>query len=900
MFVLPARGIVLGDAAAAFGEAGIADFALAGKHQTARGEHGFDDGGAGLARDALVALAMVVGTDIKEGVVLAVVPTDKFVLLAHKGEEATRASCTLAVAQHLVEEPTARHYGVGAEEFERSGRLHLRTDDADEILLHGQFVDDNEHLLFDNDTQRAAEGLRFAALPVELLADGHIFKGKGARFVFGRKGEFAIEIAVPEDTTVATLCRLAAAQGITLGDIVLVEGKGDMILAHNAHTDCGLFGKEFAVVVVDSIGTARARGGMEFAGNLVHFAVGHCHLAEDGDGPLGCETAEVLFARRDEQAAHIQCAWADEHLRFSLGKIAIGAVLAAWEKHHHNAVAIHRSTLLSPSEEVHIGFALSLGYGKDIEQLAKNNAFLVLAVTHKHEGGTGIAMQTIDTYGLRNESVLLEFGLLLPSQGIDFLQSVLVEFPIALQGNYTPVACLQMGMVGSGCAATRSVVEEEEVGHRPGQAVHLAEEERELLQLMAARGDGQMVRQDGEGIHQHLVLSIEGQGYLLGWAVAVAEEAGAFPEIALIYLGCCRDDAARVELYGKGMVFGGEFAGLNVAGQFLEPLLHLCPSRHLLIEETEHVLLARRSVPPFEHRTARFYLYGAQAVLVEVVAVDLVQGKGRIGVAFPAAAEVEFVKDSANAVAAREGQPQGIVLAVGSIGETDLAEDVCAEGARRTEAIDAQGIVAAIVGGPFLMGNQSRRQGVELEVHHAIRANNHSGLLLVEGFDNACQRGGTAIQVVGIQLHGISAAGGMTNGKVPATANAEVAGFGDEMYNALVGEGTDGLGRAIGGVVINDNHVEIERCFLLEDAADGIGDGALAVSDGNNYGSLHGILGLIVRKVVVFIWSQPGTDALEVFGAGALVFELHLAVGGIHIVKLYLAALAQVGLDFGI
>ena len=95
---------------------------------------------------------MVVGTDIKEGVVLAVVPTDKFVILAHKGEEATRASCALAVAQHLMEKPTARHYGVGAEEFERSGRLHLRTDDADEILLHGQFVDDNEHLLFDNDT----------------------------------------------------------------------------------------------------------------------------------------------------------------------------------------------------------------------------------------------------------------------------------------------------------------------------------------------------------------------------------------------------------------------------------------------------------------------------------------------------------------------------------------------------------------------------------------------------------------------------------------------------------------------------------------------------------------------------------------------------------------------------
>ena len=305
-------------------------------------------------------------------------------------------------------------------------------------------------------------------------------------------------------------------------------------------------------------------------------------------------------------------------------------------------------------------------------------------------------------------------------------------------------------MVRSRRAATGTVIEKEEVGHRPSQAVHLAQEEGELLQLVAARGDSQVVRQDGEGIHQHLVLPIQRQGYLLGGAVAVAEEAGALLEVALIYLGRRRDDAARVKLYGEWLVFGGEFAGLNIVGQVLETLLHLCPARHLLIEEIEHVLLARGTVPTLQHRTARSYLDRAQAVLIEIVAVNLVEGKGGIGVAFPTAAEIEFVEDSAYAVAAREGQAQGVVLAVGSIGKTYLAEDIGAEGTRRAEPIDAQGIVAAIVGGPFLVGNQSRRQGFELEVNHAIRTNHHGGLLLVEGFDNTRQCGGTAIQIVGI------------------------------------------------------------------------------------------------------------------------------------------------------
>ena len=44
-----------------------------------------------------------------------------------------------------------------------------------------------------------------------------------------------------------------------------------------------------------------------------------------------------------------------------------------------------------------------------------------------------------------------------------------------------------------------------------------------------------------------------------------------------------------------------------------------------------------------------------------------------------------------------------------------------------------QGIVASVFIGPLLVVYQSRWQGVEVEVAHAVRADNHCCLLLVEG-----------------------------------------------------------------------------------------------------------------------------------------------------------------------
>ena len=72
------------------------------------------------------------------------------------------------------------------------------------------------------------------------------------------------------------------------------------------------------------------------------------------------------------------------------------------------------------------------------------------------------------------------------------------------------------------------------------------------------------------------------------------------------------------------------------------------------------------------------------------------------------------------------------------------------------------------------MVDKPRRQGVQLEVAHAVAAHNHSRLLFVEGIDHLLQRVRRRIQVVRVQLHGKASATRVVDGYIPAPANAEV------------------------------------------------------------------------------------------------------------------------------
>ena len=119
MLIFPAILKLFRLPAAAFAEPGIADFTLVGEYLPAGGLHGLCHMGVAGFRDALIALAVVVGTYIEDGVVLTVVPTHDLVLFFHEREETVVAAClfSLTAFLHLSQQPRTRDDGMGLEQL---------------------------------------------------------------------------------------------------------------------------------------------------------------------------------------------------------------------------------------------------------------------------------------------------------------------------------------------------------------------------------------------------------------------------------------------------------------------------------------------------------------------------------------------------------------------------------------------------------------------------------------------------------------------------------------------------------------------------------------------------------------------------------------------------------------
>ena len=117
--ILPAILELLGDTAAALAEAGIADLAIGREDLSTGLADSLLDVAARCHRNALIALAMVVGTDIKDGVVLTVVPANELVVLLDKREEAVVALAHLTAFLHLSQKPTTGDNGMSLKEFHR-------------------------------------------------------------------------------------------------------------------------------------------------------------------------------------------------------------------------------------------------------------------------------------------------------------------------------------------------------------------------------------------------------------------------------------------------------------------------------------------------------------------------------------------------------------------------------------------------------------------------------------------------------------------------------------------------------------------------------------------------------------------------------------------------------------
>ena len=112
-----------------------------------------------------------------------------------------------------------------------------------------------------------------------------------------------------------------------------------------------------------------------------------------------------------------------------------------------------------------------------------------------------------------------------------------------------------------------------------------------------------------------------------------------------------------------------------------------------------------------------------------------------------------------------------------------------------------------------------------------IGAHYHCTVLFVESMHHRCQCIFVFIYIVAVQLNGKFTAVRVMHADVPATAYTQVTAFGDQVDQALVVfKFVDGLGSAVGRMIVDDNQVESEIRFLPQYRTDGIADGADTVA----------------------------------------------------------------------
>ena len=86
--------------------------------------------------------------------------------------------------------------------------------------------------------------------------------------------------------------------------------------------------------------------------------------------------------------------------------------------------------------------------------------------------------------------------------------------------------------------------------------------------------------------------------------------------------------------------------------QRLEAFASLGPLAQLVVDKGIHLLLVDGMVPRGHHAAARLNFERAEHVLVGVVGIEAIDAQRGVGVALPAAAQVEFVVNATDAVVA--------------------------------------------------------------------------------------------------------------------------------------------------------------------------------------------------------------------------------------------------------
>ena len=192
------------------------------------------------------------------------------------------------------------------------------------------------------------------------------------------------------------------------------------------------------------------------------------------------------------------------------------------------------------------------------------------------------------------------------------------------------------------------------------------------------------------------------------------------------------------------------------------------------------------------------------------------------------------------------------------------------------------------------MGNESGRQGVEVEVAHSVGAYHHCRLLLLEGIDDGLQCMWRGIEVVAVELHGKSSAALVVDCHIPASAYSQVIALRNNMNKMRRFLIPNQFRSSIRGVVVNDDDVVFEVCLLLQCTSDGVEDSLLTVSDGDNHRSLYWKVLLVEVGILIVVGIHESPDGIEMARSHLLHLNLHLTVGGIDIIELLHTACPEV------
>ena len=306
-------------------------------------------------------------------------------------------------------------------------------------------------------------------------------------------------------------------------------------------------------------------------------------------------------------------------------------MLLPWEHHREVFVA------LSPGHDVHHRLFVALRYRHGLIELGKEPLAGFLPFSAYDEGGAGVVFYD----GQRGVGGWLCDGLQLAGEVL----------PLPLQGQQSCGACLQMGMVGSRCTASRTIVEHRQLRMLHQQGEHLAVHGLDALWLVAACGQREVHGQDGEGVHQQFVVAA-GDAHLLLGPVLLAKEAGTLLQRLFGDVGTSGANASGVPLGQQRQLTHMQLLRLCV-GQVAVAQQCLGPERQLAVEESLQRRALLDGLPVFlaVHALTGQYLHGAQTVFVEIVAVHALYAQGGIAVALPAAAEVKLLIDAPDAVA---------------------------------------------------------------------------------------------------------------------------------------------------------------------------------------------------------------------------------------------------------